>query len=71
MDYRAIRTDRFKYIHWMQHPDENELYDLQQDPYEMRNIIDEPDMESVKAELRRELARAALHAIGLSPSSEF
>ncbi len=24
MDYRAIRTSRYKYIHWMQHPDEND-----------------------------------------------
>jgi arylsulfatase A-like enzyme len=65
MDYRAIRTERYKYIHWMQHPDESELYDLQEDPYEMRNLIDEPALEAVRAELRVALANAALEAIGL------
>jgi len=27
MDYRAVRTDRYKLVHWIQHPAERELYD--------------------------------------------
>lgn len=65
MDYRAIRTDRYKYIHWMQHPDENELYDLEQDPYEMQNLIDDPQLAGVVSELRGELRAAVLDAMGL------
>jgi N-acetylglucosamine-6-sulfatase len=65
MDYRAIRTDRYKYIHWMQYPDWGELYDLQEDPYEMRNLIGEPGMEGVLEELREELRASALMAMGL------
>jgi len=65
MDYRAIRTDRYKYVHWIQHPDENELYDLLADPYEKRNLIDEPQMKSVVAELRGELAALVLDALGI------
>jgi N-acetylglucosamine-6-sulfatase len=40
-DYRAIRTDRYKLIHWVRHPEFDELYDLAADPREDRNIIAE------------------------------
>lgn len=66
MDYRAIRTDRFKLIHWIQHPDEQELYDLQEDPYEMHNLIDDPKSQDLADELRGELARLVVQAMGLS-----
>ena len=65
MDYKAVRTDRYKLIHWMQHPDEEELYDLVEDPYEMRNLIAEPEMADVVSDLRAEMAEAVLHAVGL------
>jgi N-acetylglucosamine-6-sulfatase len=65
MDYRALRTTRYKYIHWMQHPDENELYDLVEDPFETRNLIDDPRLADVVRELRAELGTAALEALGL------
>jgi N-acetylglucosamine-6-sulfatase len=67
MDYRAIRTDRYKYIHWVQHPEESELYDLVEDPYETRNLIDDPQLAVVINALRREMAGAAVDAIGLTP----
>jgi N-acetylglucosamine-6-sulfatase len=66
MDYRAIRTDRYKYIHWIQFPDWGELYDLREDPLERRNLLGEPGMEEVEEELKEELRRSALHAMGLS-----
>ena len=47
MDYRAVRTNRFKLIHWMQHPDDAELYDLQQDPLETTNLIADPALAEV------------------------
>jgi N-acetylglucosamine-6-sulfatase len=65
MDYKAIRTERYKYIHWIQHPDEGELYDLVADPFEVRNVIDDPEMAGVLADLRRQLADAAVSAMGL------
>jgi arylsulfatase A-like enzyme len=65
MDYRALRTDRYKLIHWMQYPGEEELYDLQEDPYEMRNLIAEPDMAGVVTELRAKLKTEVLGALGL------
>jgi N-acetylglucosamine-6-sulfatase len=65
MDYRAIRTERYKYIHWMRHPDENELYDLETDPYELTNLIDDPAFDAIEAELRTELKAKILEAMGL------
>ncbi len=66
MDYRAIRTNRYKYIHWMQHPDENEFYDLEQDPYEMQNLIDDPRIAGVVSDLRAEMRAAVLDVMGLA-----
>jgi N-acetylglucosamine-6-sulfatase len=63
MDYRAIRTQRYKYIHWTRH--EDELYDLESDPYEMHNLIREPSMDSVTARLRGQLGALSLEALGL------
>ncbi len=65
MDYRAIRTRQFKYIHWMQHPDENELYDLVEDPFEIENLISDTRLEGVVADLRDLLDTAVLDAMGL------
>jgi arylsulfatase A-like enzyme len=65
MDYRAVRTDRYKYIHWVRY--EGELYDLSSDPLEMRNLIREPEMADVVTDLRAELGRLTLGAFGLEP----
>ena len=70
MDYRAIRTDRYKYIHWMQYPGEPELYDLREDPYEMRNLAGEAGMAAVIEDMRSRLNAAVLHAAGLSGQRE-
>lgn len=66
MDYRALRTDRYKYVHWMHYPDEPELYDLQEDPYEMKNLAGDPAMAGVVADLRSRLDAEVLHAMGLT-----
>jgi len=42
MGYQALRTDRFKYIHYLDLQNADELYDLEYDPYEMNNIIKDP-----------------------------
>ena len=42
MGYRAVRTDRLKYIHYLELDGMDELYDLKADPYEMRNVIADP-----------------------------
>lgn len=65
MDYRAIRTHQYKLIHWVHHPDDAELYDLVNDPYEMHNLIDDPSMTGVVRNLRSEMASAVVEAVGL------
>jgi N-acetylglucosamine-6-sulfatase len=66
LDYRAIRTARYKYVHWIKHPGDDELYDLQSDPLERRNRASDPGLASVKASLRTELGTLMLEAAGLA-----
>ena len=42
MTYKAVRTERAKLIHWVNRDGVDELYDLAADPYELRNLHDEP-----------------------------
>lgn len=59
---RGVRTDRWKYVrypHGDGGPDRHraELYDLQEDPGELRNLIDDPAQAERVTELRAELER--------------
>jgi N-acetylglucosamine-6-sulfatase len=42
MGYQALRTERFKHIHYLELKGMDELYDLDADPYELSNIIRDP-----------------------------
>jgi len=57
MGYQAVRTERHKYIHYLELPGMDELYDLEADPYEMDNIIDTRAGRAALPALRAELAR--------------
>jgi arylsulfatase A-like enzyme len=50
---RMLRTERHKYVH--NGPDRNELYDLDEDPHELGNLIDHPAYEDVRADLETRL----------------
>jgi len=52
---RMVRTDEWKYVHRYQFG-QHELFDMQNDPEERRNLIDEPAKQSTIAELRKRLA---------------
>ena len=52
-DWRMIELQRFKYVWYRDHADE--LFDLQNDPAELRNLIDVSENRSRLATLRREL----------------
>lgn len=55
MGYRAIRTKRWKYIRFNELDGMDELYDLQNDPYEMENVINQPDASATLKRLQSEL----------------
>jgi arylsulfatase A-like enzyme len=65
MDYRAVRTAQYKYIHWIKFPEQDELYDLKADSLERRNLAGDQAYASVKASLKADLGRLVLQAIGL------
>ena len=56
MAYRAVRTPRHKYIHYLELDGMDELYDLQSDPYEMTNLVGTAAGSAVLPGLRAELA---------------
>jgi N-acetylglucosamine-6-sulfatase len=57
MGYRAVRTERYKYIDYLELPESDELYDLKADPYELDNLIDSDRGREMLPALRAELAR--------------
>ena len=57
MGYRAVRTQQYKYIRYTDLEGMDELYDLRADPYEMNNVIDEPDQQQTLRQLQNELER--------------
>ena len=64
---RGVRTDRYKLIRYPNgdgSPDRftAELYDVQQDPHELRNLIDEPAHAATRRELERRLADVSREA---------
>ena len=68
MTYKAVRTDRYKLIHWANRGragELDELYDLQSDPFELRNLIASRANSGTRDRLRRELKRLVVDALGL------
>jgi len=65
MSYKAVRTERAKLIHWVHKEGVDELYDLDADPYEMRNVISKPAYGKVRARLYSELRKLVAEAAGL------
>jgi N-acetylglucosamine-6-sulfatase len=68
MSYKAVRGERYKYIHWVNRGravELDELYDLEADPFELKNLNASRAHAAVRARLRKELARLAVEALGL------
>lgn len=65
LDYKAVRTDRYKFIHWVRYPELDELYDLRIDPSESVNRINDPSFGEVAVHLRSELALQVRRSISL------
>jgi N-acetylglucosamine-6-sulfatase len=68
MTYKCVRTDRHKYIRWVNRGRDgelDELYDLEKDPYELRNLAQSRASAALKAKLQRELRKLTVEALGL------
>jgi N-acetylglucosamine-6-sulfatase len=57
MGYKAVRTGRWKYIHYLELKDMDELYDLKVDSYEMKNLIKQPGAVNALSEMKKEMER--------------
>jgi N-acetylglucosamine-6-sulfatase len=55
--WQAVRTERWKYIHYPDDAGWDELYDLKADPHELKNLIRDPSGQTMLQELKAELAR--------------
>ncbi|MCG2460181.1 sulfatase [Flavobacteriaceae bacterium F89] len=51
----GVRTDRYKLIHFYYDIDEWELYDLEKDPHEMKNVYDDPEYAEVQKNMHGRL----------------
>jgi len=51
----GVRTNRYKLIHFYYDIDEWELYDLEKDPKEMKNVLGDPAYADIVTELKAEL----------------
>jgi N-acetylglucosamine-6-sulfatase len=67
MGYVAVRTTRHKYIEYQELEGMNELYDLEADPYEQRNLIEASDargvLDRMQSELRRLRSESGYHNV--------
>ena len=55
LGYQAVRGERWKYIRFTDQQGMDELYDLQSDPYELHNLIDDPDSANELAAMKKDL----------------
>ena len=53
--WHAVRSDRWKYIHYDELEGVDELYDLKADPHELKNVIAEPANAEQLAKMKAEL----------------
>ncbi|WP_369997851.1 sulfatase [Winogradskyella sp.] len=52
----GVRTKRYKLMHFYDDIDTWELYDLEEDPKELKNQIDNPEYDEIETKLRNKLA---------------
>ena len=66
----GVRTDRYKLMHFYQRG-EWELFDLEEDPHELRSVHEHPDYAEVRTDLERELRRLQVHYGEAEPETTY
>jgi arylsulfatase A-like enzyme len=72
----AVRTRTQKLIHYPETPDRGELFDLAADPFELKNLIDDPARAALRARLERQMVAEAerlklpVETLNLNPRKE-
>jgi N-acetylglucosamine-6-sulfatase len=64
LGYQAVRDGRWKYIHYTEQIGADELYDLTDDPYELKNLIHDPAAATPLATMQQKLQRLLTEAGG-------
>jgi N-acetylglucosamine-6-sulfatase len=57
MGYQCVRTERWKFIRYVELQGMDELYDLRADPFERRNVVAEPSARRALERMKQELER--------------
>jgi arylsulfatase A-like enzyme len=57
MGYTAVRSQHWKYIRYLELDGMDELYDLKNDPYEAKNLIDQSSVAKALNEMKQEMDR--------------
>lgn len=65
LDYRIVIKDTYKLIRWTKF-DSMELYDLEMDPFEQNNLIDNIEYKSVIGDLYARMKQMQLGALGMN-----
>ncbi len=66
LDYRIVRKGNYKYIRWVRFDETKaELYNLDKDPYELNNLMNNADMSSVITDLKNTMKQLVLMSLGL------
>ena len=50
----GVRTEKYKYFRYIDHPEHEELYDLESDPLEQNNLVRDPAYQTILAQLRKQ-----------------
>lgn len=65
IDYRAVRIGRYKYIRWIREDQAHELYDLETDPFELRNLAGDPKHATTVERARTTMQSLVTASLGL------
>jgi arylsulfatase A-like enzyme len=64
MGYHAVRDDHWKYIHYDEQADADELYDLTIDPYELKNLAHEAAATDALMQMQNKLRKLLVETSG-------